>query len=462
MSGQVRRSDEADVVIVGAGLAGLTAARRLRDAGRTVLVLEASDRVGGRVRNHVFADGTVVEVGGQWVGPTQDRVRALIDELGLQTFPTHRTGDTLVERRGARRRTPGEIPPLSPLVLADLGQAQVRLDRLARQVPLDRPWAAPHAARWDAQTLATWLDRNVVTASARWFLELVAESVFAADPGSLSLLHVLFTVHSGRGFSRLVGVADGAQAERVVGGSQRIVDGLASRTEGALRLEWPVQAVRQHASGVTVGGPDGTVEGRRVVVAVPPTLAGRIHYEPPLPASRDQLVQRLPMGAVIKCQAQYERPFWRDAGLSGIAVSDQPPVRLVFDNSPPSGSSGVLLGFLEAGRAVELGAADPTERRRAVLDTFVRLFGPAAAAPLDYVDLDWAAEPWTRGCYGAHVPPGAWTTLGPALRRPVGRVHWAGTETAEVWSGYMDGAIESGDRVAGEVLAALAAEQGGG
>jgi monoamine oxidase len=195
-----------------------------------------------------------------------------------------------------------------------------------------------------------------------------------------------------------------------------------------------------------------SVTAARVIVAVPPTLAGRITYDPPLPAVRDQLTQRVPAGSVIKCHAVYDTPFWREAGLTGQATGDRGPVKVVFDNSPPAGSPGVLLAFLEGKAARRLNRVGPAERRDAVLGSLVDFFGPHAAKPVEYVELDWSEEEWTRGCYGAHFPPGVWTQYGPALRAPVGRIHWAGAETATVWSGYMDGAVQSGERAAAEVL----------
>lgn len=447
------------MVVVGAGLAGLGAARRLADAGREVLVVEARDRVGGRLLGHDLGDGTVVELGGQWVGPTQDRVNALVRELGLTTFPTYVTGDHLAAVGGDVRRYRGGTPPFSPIVLADLLQAQRRLERMARQVPLDAPWAAPRARSWDAETFDGWLRRNVATATGRTFFRIVADAVFASDASTLSLLHLLFYVHSGRGLDRLLGTAGGAQQDRVVGGSQLLAVGLADRLGPRVRQGHPVRRLDHRGGRVRVFADGLEVEARRAIVAVPPTLAGRIAYDPPLPGARDQLTQRMPMGAVVKCMAVYERPWWRDEGLSGSGATDVAPVGLTFDNSPPGGTLGVLLAFVEGRHAVALGRVSPGDRRRAVIDALVRLYGSRAAAPVDYVERDWAAEEWSRGCYGAHLPPGAWTQLGPDLRRPVGRIHWAGTETAEVWSGYMDGALESGDRAAAEVLAALA---GGG
>ncbi|HEV7461943.1 MAG TPA: flavin monoamine oxidase family protein [Solirubrobacteraceae bacterium] len=449
---------EADVAIVGAGLAGLTAARRLVGAGLDPLVLEARDRVGGRTLNHEIGDGKVVEVGGQWVGPTQRRMLALSAELGVETFPTHDEGDNLIEWRGDRKRYRGAIPRINPAILADVGQAQVRLDRMARRVPLEAPWEADRAADWDAQTFATWLRRNVATAGARTLFEIAVEAVWAQEPSDLSLLHVLFYTHSGGGFDSLIGTSGGAQQDRFVGGSQlvslRVAEALG---EDRLALEAPVRRIGHGADGVTVTADGLEVRARRAIVALPPTLAGRIAYDPPLPAYRDQLTQRMAQGTVIKCMAVYADPFWRGEGLTGQGTSDVGPVRVTFDNSPPDGTPGVLLGFLEGRQARALGRRGPEERRDAVVGCFTRMFGPRAASPDAYVERVWADEEWTRGCYGCAMPTGAWTEFGPALRAPIGPLHWAGAETATVWSGYMDGAVSSGERAAADIVAALGA-----
>ena len=175
-----------------------------------------------------------------------------------------------------------------------------------------------------------------------------------------------------------------------------------------------------------------------------------------MPGTRDALTQRMPQGSVIKCQAVYDRPFWRDAGLSGEAVGDTAPVKVIFDGTPPGdGSPGVLTSFIEAADAIRLSTATPEERQAEVLEVLATYFGDDARRPIAFVERDWSAEPWTRGCYGAHLPPGAWTQVGAVLRAPVGPIHWAGTETAERWCGYIDGAITSGERAADEVDAAL-------
>jgi monoamine oxidase len=451
MSGQLV---DTDVVVVGAGLAGLAAARSLQASGSDVVVLEARDRVGGRVLNHQLPGGEVVEMGGQWIGPSQLRVNKLVAELGLETFPTHDTGEHVLDLNGRVKRYSGEIPPLPKAALVDFGQSQLRFDRLAKRVPLEAPWAADRAERWDEETFATWLRRNTRTAGARFFWEVFAEAVFAAEPQDMSLLHALAYTHSGGGVNSLIGVRNAAQQDRLVGGSQLIAHLLAEPLGAELRLSAPVRKIEQRAEGVTVAADGVTVHARRAIVSIPPVLAGRIIYEPALPPQRDLLTQKMPAGSVIKINVVYDEPFWRADGLSGQAGGDRAPIKFTFDNSPPSGTPGVLVCFLEGAHARRFGRIDADARRRAVLASLVGYFGKRAAKPIDFVERDWSAEEWTRGCYGAHLAPGVWTQFGPALREPIGRIHWAGTETAVAWSGYMDGALSSGERAAAEVLAA--------
>jgi monoamine oxidase len=446
---------DADVVVVGAGFSGLAAARAVRAAGRSVVVLEARDRVGGRVLNHHLADGRVVESGGQWIGPAQQRVNDLCAELGLVLFPTYSEGENLLDYRGKRSRYTGEIPPLPKVGLADLGQSQLRFDRLAKTVPLDRPWTARRAERLDEQTFAGWIRRNTQTASAKFFWQTYSQAVFAAEPQDMSLLHVLFYTHSGGGVNSLIGVRNAAQQDRVVGGTQLIAERMAAELHGIVQLEQPVRTITQRDAGVLVSTDAQRVRGSRVIIAIPPTLAGRIMYDPPMPGLRDQLTQKMPQGSVIKCNVVYDEPFWRSDGLSGQAAGDHPPIRFTFDNSPPAGNPGVLVCFLEGADARHYAQLPADERRRAVVTSLTAYFGARASKPIDFVERDWSAEEWTRGCYGAHLAPGTWTQFGTALREPVGLAHWAGTETASLWAGYMDGALTSGERAAAEVLAAL-------
>jgi monoamine oxidase len=443
-----------DVVVVGAGLAGLAAARALRAAGRDAVVLEARDRVGGRTLNEPIGDGKIVEIGAQWVGPTQDRVLAMIRELGLETFHTHDAGKNIFERGGRTSTYSGTIPRTNPIGLAEVGVSMKRLNSMAAAVPPEAPWRAPKAAGWDSQTFATWMRRNVRTQAARDILRLAIIGVWAAEPEDVSLLHVLFYIRSAGSLEILTDTDGGAQQDRIVGGSQLISLRMADELGAdVVELSTPVRAIRHAPAGVIVLSDRLQVEAKRAIVAVPPTLAGRISYDPPLPAIRDGLSQRMAQGSVVKCMAVYERPFWRDRGLSGAVTSVTGPVSVGFDNSPPDGSPGVLLGFLEgraARRAADLPQAD---RRRMVADCFAGFFGPEAADPIGYVDRAWATDEWSRGCYGGFMPTGAWTDYGPAVREPIGAIHWAGAETALVWNGYMDGAIGSGQDAARAVLA---------
>jgi monoamine oxidase len=451
----------ADVVVVGAGLAGLAAARRLRRSGKSVAVLEARDRVGGRTLNHHLGHGKVVEIGGQWVGPTQNRVLKLIEDLGLKTFKTYVDGENVYYRRanapGLRRQTyTGTIPPANPASLVELAKALNSLDQMAAEVPLDEPWKAANAASWDGQTFETWKLDNTTIDETRDLIDLGIEAVFAAEPRDLSLLHVLFYIHSGGSFENLINTAGGAQDSRIVGGSQKISIEVARRLGDSVVLEAPVRRIERHAGKVEVHTPRGVWHAKRAIVTVPPTLAGRIRYQPDLPAPRDQLTQRVPMGSVIKCMAVYARPFWREDGLSGMATSDTGPVKVTFDNSPPSGRPGVMLGFIEGQEARNLTRKSKRERRRAVLGSLELYFGSnARTEATEYFDKSWAEDPWTRGCYVGYFPTGVLTGYRDAIRRPVGPIHWAGTETATEWSGYMDGAVQSGERAADEVLAEL-------
>jgi monoamine oxidase len=445
------------VVVVGAGLAGLAAARRLTARGVETVVLEARHRVGGRTEGHVLDDGTPLELGGQWIGPTQNRMYELVDELGLEHFRTHNDeGELLLDLGGRQTRVKphrGATPRLGPFALADLAQGIARFTRLANRVGLVEPWRSPNAAVQDGQTFETWIRRNLRTPTGRAYFRVACEALFSAESTDLSLLHALFYAHSGTDLETLLSVDRGAQQDRIVGGSIRIAGTMAEQLGTRVRLGSPVRTIAQDDGGVVVTTRAGeSVTGSHAVVTLPPTLAGRLEYDPPVPSWRDQLTQRLPAGSVMKAYAVYDEPFWRVDRLNGQAVSDTGPVKVTFDNSPPSGSPGVLMGFVEAGDGRRLARWTPQERRAAVLACFVRYFGPRAASPREYLERDWMAEEYSRGCYGAHFTPGVWTHYGPALREPVGRIHWAGAECSPVWNGYMEGAVRSGEDAAEEVL----------
>lgn len=399
------------------------------------------------------------EAGGQWVGPRQDRILALAAELGAETFPTHHEGRNLLELGGRRRGYRGTIPRVSPLVLADIERARRRLHRLARRVSPEAPWEAPGAERLDATTFGSWLGRNLLTRRARALLAVACGSAFGMPAGQMSLLWVLHVISSAGSLDALLDTEGGAQQDRIVGGSQSLSLRMAEQLGEQLLLGSPVEAIEHDAAGVVVSPRRGApVAASRTIVAMAPALTARISFRPGLSAARNQLVGAMTSGALTKCAAVYDRPFWRQEGWSGAAVSDVGPVETTFDNSPPSGEPGVLLGFI-SGRAATRHAALPgSERRRVVLGCFERMFGERARAASAYFEQDWAAEEWSGGGPVCQAPPGALSAWGEELRRPAGRVHWAGTETASAWCGYMEGAVRSGERAADEVLAA---ERGG-
>jgi monoamine oxidase len=447
--------EQAEVAVVGAGFAGLTAARALQESGRSVVVLEARDRVGGRTCTEEH-HGTWIDLGGQWIGPGQDRIAALVAELDLDTYPQPEQGDDVVlDDRGARRVADVALA-FEDDELVEYLELAGALEAIAEQVPADAPWRASDADAWDATSLGEWVRARAVAPRVAGLFEVAVQAVFAASSTQLSLLHAAHYVHSAGGWSKLTDSEGGAQQDRIVGGVQPVAERLAGLLAGGtVRLSSPVGRLAQDDHGVVVEAAGATIRAERAVVALPPTLAGRIDYVPSLPARRDQLTQHMPQGSVIKFHVLYDTPWWRADGLSGTILCPDEPIGVTFDCTPPAGSPGLLSGFFEGPAAVAAGGWTRAERRDVVVDVLARTLGPPARDVLGYIDRDWSAEPYTRGCYGAHLPPGAWTVYGPALREPVGRIHSPGTETAERWTGYIDGAIDSGQRVAAEVLAAL-------
>lgn len=446
-------SIERDIVVIGAGFAGLAAARTLIDRGRSpsdVVVLEARERVGGRVYTTRLEDGTWVDLGGQWLGVKQTRLEYWLRRYRLPTYKSYMKGDNLLLWKGVAKRFRGTIPSLPVLSLMGVGWAQLRLDWMAKRVPLDAPWKAKRAKEWDAQSFGQWMRENVGDTLARQLLEIGMETVFAENANNYSLLHALFYIHSGKGMDMLLGSDGGAQDSRVEGGMQTLAEAMAVGID--VRTRCAVREIEWSSSAVTIRCDQLTVKARRAIVTVPPKLAHEIKLIPALPTSRAALHANMPMGAAGKCIAVYDEPFWRNDGLSGMCVSDEGPCHVTFDSSPSSGKPGVLLGFVEGDGARALGKQTPEARERLVLECFAKYFGPRARAPRIYTDKLWEHDEWARGCYGAFCPPGLLTAHGHALRAPVGAIHWAGTETATEWSGYIDGALSSGERAATECI----------
>ncbi len=443
-----------DVVVVGAGLAGLCAARDLVRRGITCAVLEARDRVGGRTLSTTLGRDTI-DLGGQWIGPTQNRLAALAAELGIARCPQFSTGRKRLSWHGKLTSYDGPLPRFSLWTQLELLLTDRRWQKYVREIPSEAPWKAARAVEWDSMTVETWKRRHLRSAGASLFVDLVTRALLTSEPRDVSFLYFLSYLRSGHGLDHLISIDGGAQQERFVGGAQQISMRLAEGLGSRVVLNAPVRAIQQESDGVTVRSDLGMWRARLAIVAIPPLLAGRIDYAAPMPAVRDQLTARMPMGSVIKYVAAYDRPFWREAGFSGEALSDTGITVTTFDDSPHDGCQGALLTFSDGEVARQWSGRTPEERQRAVLDELVRFFGPQAGNPTDFKEKDWIADPWSRGCYVGVTGPGALTSFGEALRAPCGRIHWAGTETATEWMGYLDGAIQSGQRAADEVASRL-------
>src|SRR4051812_10604801 len=461
-----RPRKKADVIVVGAGLAGLTAARNVLKGGHSVIVMEAANRVGGRTLNEDIGGGEIADLGGTFVGPTQDHVLALIKELGIPTFPTYNTGDNVFIRTDGRRETfasdgPTGTAPADPELLPDLVLAVQQLDSMAAELDVNKPWAHPRAAEWDSQTLDSWIKQN--SSGNKEFLDLVAaacEPIFGAEPREISLLYTLFYIASSGNeqnvgtFERNFNTQGGGQETRIEGGAQLISIKMAQQLGRRVIKNAPVRRIDQGRFGVRVWTDKYYVQGKRVIVAMPPATAGRIVYHGGMTDLRDQLMQRIPQGTLRKFDAVYDTPFWREKNLSGQCISNIGPVTVTFDASPKGGNPGVVLGFIGGTQARTWTPKPAEERKAAVLKQFQQFFDDdRALQPKSVVEKDWPADPWCKGCPVGVLPPGTLIDFGPTLRAPLGKIHWAGTETSDYWCGYMDGAVRSGERAATEVLA---------
>ncbi len=450
---------DADVIVLGAGFAGLAAAERLADAGRRVLVLEARDRVGGRARTDHFEDGLWLDFGGQWIGPGHDEMYALASGLDVSIWSMYVQGCHILRLGNRNRAYRGMVPlTLSPWTLLNLGWGFLRLHWLTRRVPLEAPWKAKGARELDQRTLGDWMRANLRDRHAFNIFAMAVEAVFAAHPDDISLLHGLFYLRAGDGLEKLTSSENGAQQDRAERGMQGLAETWAERLRGkgvAFRLDCPARVVEQGETGVRVHTDDSVHEGRRVVCTLPPVMTLEVEFRPAMPEARRHWCEGLPPGNVIKCFAVYDRPFWRDQGLSGSAAGDTPPVHVSFDVTPPGENRGVLMGFFEGRDAAEWADADEASRREAVLEAFGRFFGQQALQPQRYIDHVWRDEAWSRGCYAGVARPGIVSSVGDSARAPHGHVYWAGTETATRYTGYLEGAVRSGHRAAEEVEASL-------
>ncbi|MBW4041217.1 MAG: FAD-dependent oxidoreductase [Acidobacteria bacterium] len=447
---------ERDVVVIGAGACGLTAATRLKASGASVAVLEARDRVGGRLWTDE-SSGALLELGGQWVSPDQTALRRALDELGLATFSRYREGDSIyVGPDGTAARFTGDIFPASRETQAEIERMITELDGLTAELDPDRPWAHPRAHELDGITWRAFLEQLSDDDEARANVAMfTAEAMLTKPSSAFSALQSLLMAASAGSFSHLVD-ADFILDKRVVGGLQQLPLRLAEALGDDVLLSRPVRRIAWSDEAVTVDA-DGelTVVARRVVLAVPPNLYDRIDYVPALPLRRHVLHQHLSLGLVIKIHAVYDEPFWRADGLSGTAFSPYLPVHEAYDNSNHGDPRGILVGFASDTRADLLLAMGPEERKAAILDALALYYGERAQHPAIYVESDWGSEEWTRGAYAASFDMGGLERFGADLRTPVGPIHWASSDLAGAGYQHVDGAIRMGHWVAEQVQAAL-------
>ena len=444
---------DADVCVVGAGFAGLTAALRLHQNGKSVVVLEARDRVGGRVWTEPLPDGSPVDRGGAWLAPRHEAIFGLTREFGVPTYKTWVKGSHLLVDQGRMRRHTGLIPKISPLAVVTIALTQARIDWLSRRVPLDEPWTAQRATEWDARTVASWLGRSRISSGiGRELFEMAVRGLFTGPLDETSFLHLLFLVRAHGSINTLFSIEGGSQENMVSGGAGSVAQRVADSLEGAVRLNVPVRSITQGDDHVLVAADDISVTARQAVVSVPPALALQIVFDPVLPEDRRTLYSKAVAGPESKTLIVYAEPFWRSDGWSGQSAEPNSASEVTLDASPAPGRPGVIASFTFGEVAERVGALSPAERRHAVLDALAARFGRRAASPDEFIETAWWNEEWTRGCSMAHFPPGVLSRYGPLLRQPFGRVHWAGTETSTKSHGAIDGAVLSGERAATEIL----------
>ncbi|XP_003218986.3 amine oxidase [flavin-containing] B [Anolis carolinensis] len=453
-------SNKCDVVVIGGGISGLSAAKLLFDSGLNVIVLEACNRVGGRtftVRNkHV----KYVDLGGAYVGPTQNRILRLSKELGLETYKVNEVEHLIHHVKGKSYPFKGPFPPMwNPIAYLDYNNLWRTMDEMGKEIPNEAPWEAPHAEEWDKMTMQELIDKICWTNAAKRFATLFVNVDVTSEPHEVSALWFLWYVKQCGGTTRIFSTTNGGQERKFVGGSGQISEKIMDYLGDLVKLEKPVSYIDQTGGNVKVKTlHHETFEAQYVICAIPPALTLKIHFNPPLPSMRNQLINRIPMGSVIKCIVYYKEAFWRKKDYCGTMIieDDDAAIGLTLDDTKPDGSFPAIIGFILARKCRRLCHLTKEERKIEICELYAKVLGSQEALrPVHYEEKDWCEEQYSGGCYTAYFPPGIMTQFGRILREPNGRIFFAGTETATEWSGYMEGAVQAGERAAREILCSM-------
>ncbi|XP_063306212.1 amine oxidase [flavin-containing] A-like [Pelobates fuscus] len=450
-------SNEYDVIVIGGGISGLSAAKLLFESGLSVVVLEARDRVGGRTHTIRNKEVQYVDVGGAYVGPTQNRILRVAKELGLQTYKVNVKERLIHHVKGKTHAFHGAFPPSWNLfVILDYNNLWRTIDKWGEEIPVDAPWKAPHAAEWDQMSMKEFIDNVCWTKLAKRFALLYVNVNVTSEPQQVSALWFLWYTKLCGGTERMFSVTNGGQERKFVGGSGQISEKLMDCLQGRVKLERPVVSLDQSGDKVIVETLNHEIyQGKYVISAIPPILTTKIHFKPQLPPVRNQLIQRLPMGSVIKCMMYYKEAFWRKKDYCGamFIADDNAPVEITLDDTKPDGSVPAIMGFILSRKATALANLSKEERKKRICEYYAKALGTEEALhPIHYEEKNWCEEQYSGGCYTAYFPPGVMTQYGSVIREPVGKLYFAGTETATQWSGYMEGAVQAGERAAREVM----------